>query len=148
MSMESSQSKKRERWNKKVHTYTHRYTQKRQKAMIHQSGWIYVCSVFLDGQSCWVWNSGVRSPALSKLLVHIWGKYNLGARTWQTEGFHAMLPCQGTRAMSCWTQSWFLRLPHTKQVRGHINKRTCTVKVGINFDKCCSLKGGSAVKLN
>lgn len=117
MSVESSQSKKWERRNKKVHTQVN-----------YKKQWCIsdVCGFFLFGTASrlsveWHCTDPLLSLPLSKLLVHIWRKYNLGAHTWQTEEFHAMLPCQGTRAMPCWTQSWWL--PHTEHVRGHINKR-------------------------
>lgn len=102
MSMESSQSKnergERERGGDgKV--------PKREKKTERQTGWAVcicdVCVPCLLGTAVLVsveWHCTVR---LSKLLMHIWGKYNLGTRTWQTEGFHATLQCQSTQAMPC-----------------------------------------------
>lgn len=108
MSMESSQSKKKKRKKKKEmreESGDGKVLKKKKESRVKCVGWAVcicdVCVLCLPGTVVLLSVELHCTVRLSKLLMRIWGKYNLGARTWQTEGFHAMLLCQSTQAMPC-----------------------------------------------
>lgn len=108
MSMESSQSKKKKKKEKEGNErgeWRWEGAQKKKESRVKRVGWAVcicdVCVLCLPGTVVLLSVELHCTVRLSKLLMRIWGKYNLGARTWQTEGFHAMLLCQSTQAMPC-----------------------------------------------